>query len=195
MAKQNGGSINNEQEAPVEIERLSREELEKKEPTNISKGMWANKHKIPGKHKLKYDSIFKGKKDKDEDVDTHRFEGFDVDTSSVSWQTKYDFEEYNRLKDLRQEIYEIIIDKTAINLKANRRKPGRTDFNDYYKLLTENLDMKKYSHSEIFTELSFYFSENVYNMFKLLDQKWGKLIMKELSRKYNIKELNNFDFI
>ena len=161
------------------------------------RGGWMNKHKIPGKHRLKYDSIFKGKKQEADDVieDNSRNEGFEIDRSSGEWQSKYDFEEYNRLKELKQHIYEIIIHKTDINLKANRRKPGRQDFNRYYEMLVTNLDMRIYSHSEVFIELSYYFSENEYNMFKLLDQKWGTKIVKELSTKYNVNKIDGIDFI
>jgi hypothetical protein len=59
----------------------------------------------------------------------------------------------------------------------------------------ENLDMSIYSHSEVFIELSYYFSENELNMFKLLDQKWGTKIVKELSTKYNISKIDGIEFI
>jgi len=160
---------------------------------------WQNKHKIPGKHKLKYDSIFKGKQDEEENnteyTSSHRTEGFEIDKGSSEWHATYEFEEYVRLKKLKQDIYNIIIDKTDINLKANRRKPGRNDFNLYYEMLMENLDMSIYSHSEVFIELSYYFSENELNMFKLLDQKWGTKIVKELSTKYNISKIDGIEFI
>lgn len=168
------------------------------EPVAYNPFNGGNKHKIPGKHRLKYDSIFKGKKtDKDEEErsDVHRSEGFEIDQNSFEWQSKYDFEEYNRLKELKQNIYTIITTKTEINLKANRRKPGRIDFNSYFDMLVNNLDMRIYSHSEVFIELSYYFSENEYNMFKLLEQKWGTLIVKELSSKYSVNKIDGVDFI
>jgi len=180
-----------------EVEVLSRLDIESKEKQEIKNGTWMNKHKIPGKHRLKYDSIFKGKKQNLDEADTEPIqnEGFEIDQSSSNWQAKYEFEEYNRLKNLRQQIYNIIIEKTDINLKANRRKPGRIDFNVFYNMLVENLNMQNYSYSEIFLELSYYFSENEYNMFKLLDQKWGTIIVKELSTKYSVNKMDGVDFI
>jgi len=185
-----------EQNTDDQLPKISREDFEKKEKSPSTGSGWMNKHKIPGKHKLKYDSIFKGKKENpaDEEQQSHRSEGFEIDRSSFEWQSKYDFEEYNRLKNLRQQIYEVIICKTEINLKANRRKPGRADFNRYFEMLIENRNMQIFSHSEVFIELSYYFSENEYNMFKLLDQKWGTKIVKELSGKYNVNKIDGVDF-
>ncbi|MFV2014336.1 MAG: hypothetical protein ACC656_02820 [Candidatus Heimdallarchaeota archaeon] len=179
-----------------ETKKVEQPKVEIKVPPK-KRGGWMNKHKIPGKHRLKYDSIFKGKKQEpdDEIEDNSRNDGFEIDRSSSEWQSKYDFEEYNRLKQLKQHIYEIIIHKTDINLKANRRKPGRLDFNRYYNMLIANLDMRIFSHSEVFIELSYYFSENEYNMFKLLDQQWGTKIVKELSTKYNVNKIDGVDFI
>jgi hypothetical protein len=184
-----------------ESESTTTEQVEEKSAEKPKRGWnrWKNKHKIPGKHKLKYDSIFKGKQDEEEDTNeytiSHRTEGFEIDRGSSEWNATYEFEEYVRLKNLKQDIYNIITSKTDINLKANRRKPGRNDFNLYYELLMENLDMTIYSHSEVFIELSYYFSENELNMFKLLDQKWGTKIVKELSTKYNISKIDGIEFI
>ena len=181
------------------LRKISRAEFEQKEKSVVSNSNWMNKHKIPGKHKLKYDSIFKGKKEEQPEeehvIGSNHSEGFEIDRSSFEWQSKYDFEEYNRLKQLKQQIYDIIVEKTDINLKANRRKPGRADFNRYYEMLIDNLNMQVFSYSELFVELAFYFSESTYNMFKLLDQKWGTKIVKELSSKYNVDSIDGVDFL
>lgn len=157
-----------------------------------------NKHKLPGKHKLKYDSIFKGKKDDkpaDELGSLHHIDGFDIDPFSISHTQKMDQAEYDRLKLLKEIVYKIIIEKTEINIKNNRRKPGRLDFNRYFEIITSNMDMRDYSHAEIFLELSWYFSENIFSMFKLLEPKWGAVIVRELSQKYNIKKIDGIDFV
>jgi hypothetical protein len=47
--------------------------------------------------------------------------------------------------------------------------------------------MNKFTYSEVFIELSYYFSDNIVNMFKLLDKYYGGIIAKELAMKSNIK--------
>lgn len=162
-----------------------------------------SKHKIKGKHSLSHDSIFKGKKKLNENGEEDEFstdflvpkqENFDFDTSTGYHEETKDPEEYVRLKKLKELIYVIITDKTDINIKNSRRKPGRLDFNKYYGILVENLDVSTYSYGEIFIELSFYFSDNIFNMFKLLDKKWGGKIIKELAKKRNIK-IDQMDFL
>lgn len=161
-----------------------------------------SKHKIKGKHSLSHDSIFKGKKKLGENSPDDEFsqdflvpkqENFDFDSSSAYHEETKDPEEYVRLKKLKEEIYVIIINKTDINIKNSRRKPGRVDFNKYYQVLVNNLDTSTYNFGEIFIELSFYFSDNIFNMFKLLDKKWGGKIIKELAKKRNIK-IDKMDF-
>jgi hypothetical protein len=163
--------------------------------------MSESKHKIKGKHSLKYDSIFKGKKpvvDEEYDEFSSDFlipkqERFDIDESS-SYRDEYRSpEDYTRIRELKEEIYHIIISKTNINIKSSRRKPGKHDFNEYLSILCENLDTSKYGYSEIFIEFAYYFSDNIGNMFKLLDKKWGGKIASELAIKSNFK-LNDVDF-
>lgn len=166
-----------------------------------------SKHKIQGKHALQYDSIFKGKKKEyDEDDVYNDFEEYDPDYL-VPKQDSFNFEvgssyfeenmksdESHRLRQLREDIYEIIVTKTQINIKSSRRKPGRVDFNRYLSILNDNLDTNKYTYSEIFTEFSFYFSDNLVNMFKLLNEKWGGKISKELENKSDMN-LDDLDFM
>lgn len=160
-----------------------------------------SKHKIKGKHSLKYDSIFKGKKG-DEDIfdefstDFHipKQENFEFDTSSNYYYEHTKPDDYARLKELREIIYDVIVNKTNINIKNSRRKPSRVDFNKYMDIIVKECDVSKYSHSEIFIEFSFYFSDNIVNMFKLLDKKWGGKIALELAEKTNFK-LDDIDFV
>jgi len=161
-----------------------------------------SKHKLQGKHALKYDSIFKGKKedkieqDSEEDYTSMYFnEKFEVDKSSYMYLESQDNETYIRSKNIKEKVYQVLLDKTSINFLNNRRKPSRSDFNHYYHLLKVNLDEDGFTNIELFNELSIYFSDNLFNMFKLLDNKWRNLIIVELQEhigKYNnSKEITN----
>jgi len=160
-----------------------------------------SKHKLQGKHSLKYDSIFKGKKEdkveqEEEDYTSMYFnERFEVDKSSYMYLESQDNETYIRSKNIKEKVYQVLLEKTSINFLNNRRKPSRADFNHYYHLLKVNLDEDGFTNIELFNELSIYFSDNLFNMFKLLDNKWRNLIIIELQDhigKYNnSKEITN----
>lgn len=156
-----------------------------------------SKHKIKDKHKLPYDSIFKGKKTDDEEDDfmfeIPKQESFDFDVSSNYYIENKTPEDYNRVKQLRKDMYTIVVNDLGINIKTSRRKPGRVDFNRYMEVLTTKLDNMKYSHSEIFIEFAYYFSDNIVNMYKLLDKKYGGKIAEELKGKSRL-DLDDLDF-
>jgi len=143
-----------------------------------------SKHAVEGKHSLKYDSIFKGKKEEvsdNEDFDIMFFnEKFEVDKSSQYWFESIDNENYTKEKRVKEKVYEVLAAHTDINFLNNRRKPSRSDFNNYYHLLKTNLKKENFSNIELFNELSVYFSDNLFNMFKLLDNKWRNMIIGEL---------------
>lgn len=145
-----------------------------------------SKHKIQGKHTLKYDSIFKGKKedplDEDEPEGTSMYykESIEVDKSSNYYFESIDNEQYIRAKLVKERVYVILSENTNLNFLNNRRKPSRVDFNNYYLLLRSNLQEESFTNVELFNELSVYFSDNLFNMFKLLDNKWRNLIISEL---------------
>lgn len=142
-------------------------------------------HKQDGKHSLKYDSIFKGKKDdenyEDSDVaDGYFNETFELDkTSSFYFETR-DNESYLREKRVKEKVYDVLTTKTQLNLLNNRRKPSKIDFNSYYSILKRELVNERFSNVEIFNELAVYFSDNLFNMFKLLDNRWRNAIIEEL---------------
>ena len=143
-----------------------------------------SKHKQNGKHALKYDTIFKGKKEDplDENADMggssgYFNESFDLDRSS---QFAHDDETYQKEKRLRERVYDVLSVNTDINFLNNRRKPSRSDFNQYYYLLKTHLVEENFTNIELFNELSVYFSDNLFNMFKLLDTKWRNLVIAEL---------------
>lgn len=161
-----------------------------------------SKHKEPEKHKLNYDTIFKGKKE--EALDECYIEvASKQQTYELDMSSGYSFErenpvEYNRLSNLRKEMYDIIVNYIKLNIKTTRRKPARTEFNKNYGILVSKLEMTTYSYSEVFIEFAYYFSDNIENMFKFLDKEWGGKIAQELARKGNIrgtKKLDDIDFL
>lgn len=142
-----------------------------------------SKHKESGKHALKHDSIFKGKKEElseDEYTSGYFNNDFSYDPQSAYFQETQNNSEYVRDKKLKEKVYEILLEETDLNFMNNRRKPSRVDFNSYYKLLREDLSEDSFTSVQIFNELSYYFSDNLLNMFKLLDKKWRDMIINEL---------------
>lgn len=161
-----------------------------------------SKHKIEGKHSLKYDSIFKGKKEDpldEEDMDgyssSYYKETIEVDKSSNYYFESIDNERYIRTKLVKEKVYIVLNEHTTINFLNNRRKPSRSDFNNYFSLLKTHLVEESFTNVELFTELAVYFSDNLFNMFKLLDNKWRNLIIMELQdhigKNINSKDVTN----
>jgi len=161
-----------------------------------------SKHKIEGKHSLKYDSIFKGKKEEavDEDDTSDLFSGYYRETIEVDKGSNYHFESidnemYIRTRLVKERVYFVLGEHTAINFLNNRRKPSRVDFNNYYSLLKSHLKDESFTNVELFNELSVYFSDNLFNMFKLLDNKWRNMIINELQdhigKNFNSKDITN----
>lgn len=159
-----------------------------------------NNHKIEGKHSLKRDTIFKGKVEEKEEYysyiteDYSSSEGFPIEAGSAyEFESKHNDEYVNRL-ELSNDVYTLLSEKTELDFTSNRRKPNRQAFNDYYRMLLDNLG-KKYSKSEIFVELSYYFTDNIFNMFKLLDKEYATQIIFELKQSGYLDNLNNINFI
>ena len=153
-------------------------------PEEYIEDIMISKHTIEGKHSLKYDSIFKGKKEEnlsEDDFDLIQLEEkFDVERSTQYWDESQNNENFIRSKRIKEKIYEVLLDNTDINFFNNRRKPAKSDFNNYFQLLKNKLGQEKFSNIEIFNELAVYFSDNLFNMFKLLDNKWRNVIIAEL---------------
>jgi hypothetical protein len=166
---------------------ITEPEPETKTEESADSDVVLSKHKLEGKHSLKYDSIFKGKKEDplDEDEGTSSFDMYHKDTIEVDRSSNYYFEsidneKYIRAKLVKERVYEVLEANTSINFLNNRRKPSRTDFNQYYNILKNNLQDESFTNVELFNELAVYFSDNLFNMFKLLDKKWRNLIIFEL---------------
>jgi hypothetical protein len=166
----------------------------------IEKDVVISKHTLEGKHSLKYDSIFKGKKEEPVTEETFdNFSGFnetfEVDKSSHHWHESIDNENYIRGKRIKEKVYDVLLKHTDLNFLNNRRKPSKSDFNNYYHLLRVNLQQESFTNIELFNELAVYFSDNLFNMFKLLDNRWRNMIINELQdhigKQSNSKEITN----
>jgi len=183
----------------IEIDEDDLELIDNK--VNSDDDVVLSKHKIEGKHSLKHDSIFKGKKEDpitDEDPDNisnYFSNAIEVDKSSSYHHESMDNESYVRSKLVKERVYEVLKEHTSLNFLNNRRKPSRVDFNNYYNLLIDNLKSDSFTNVELFNELSVYFSDNLFNMFKLLDNKWRNSIISELQdhigKNKNSKEITN----
>jgi len=197
--------IDDDEELDIIIE-IDEDELELSSETVVEAesedDIVLSKHKLEGKHSLKYDSIFKGKKDDpvDDDDTSDLFSGYYKESIEVDRASNYHFESidnetYIRTKLVKERVYAILQEHTTINFLNNRRKPSRVDFNNYYQLLRVHLKDESFTNVELFNELSVYFSDNLFNMFKLLDNKWRNLIISELQdhigKNANLKDIKN----
>lgn len=150
-----------------------------------------SKHTIEGKHTLKYDSIFKGKTNDDKNVDSCVNDYSYNDTIELDSMIEPDNEEqamHNKL--VSEKIYEVLTTCTDINLTSTRRKPSKEDFNYYFEVLKKELMFENFTKSEIFIELSFYFSDNIFNMYRLLTKEHRNEVFYELESYVNKKELS-----
>ena len=181
-----------------DLEFLDKEEIKEESETDE---IVLSKHKVEGKHSLKYDSIFKGKKEEplnEDEMDGFAFyhkESIEVDKSSNYYFESIDNENYIRTKLVKERVYAVLTENTSLNFMNNRRKPSRNDFNQYYCLLKQNLEKESFTNVELFIELAVYFSDNLFNMLKLLDNKWRNQIFNELQehvgKTSNSKEVLN----
>jgi hypothetical protein len=172
----------------IEDEIIEVEESDLKLDTEIEEikeEVVLSKHTIHKKHSLNYDSIFKGRKEAPLTEDDYDFgstfnETFEVDKSSIYWFESLDNENYFKENRIKEKVYEVLANHTDLNFLNNRRKPSKSDFNHFYFLLKNNLQDENFTNVEIFNELAVYFSDNLFNMFKLLDNKWRNMIIYEL---------------
>jgi hypothetical protein len=201
--EEGGDSFNDDEDDLDIIIEIDEDDLdfEEKKPSTEDEDIVLSKHKMEGKHSLKYDSIFKGKKDTPMDEDEldgfayYHKDSIEVDKSSNYYFESIDNESYVRSKLVKERVYQTLCDHTELNFMNNRRKPSRSDFNCYYNLLKVHLDEESFTNVELFNELAVYFSDNLFNMFKLLDNKWRNMIINELQdhigKTHNSKEVMN----
>jgi hypothetical protein len=181
----------------------SNEDIDELDDVDIMFKFNTNNHKIEGKHSLKRDTIFKGKLDETSEQYEDYFPSFEEininDGLPIEVGTNYEYEskyheDYVGHLNLSRDVYKLLNEKTELDFSTNRRKPNRQAFNDYYKMLLDNIG-KEYTKSEIFVELSYYFTDNIFNMFKLLDKEYATQIIIELKQSGYLSNLNNINFI
>lgn len=185
-----------------DIQELPEEDEESSDEIDVMFKFNTNNHKIEGKHALKRDTIFKGKLDSVDNGPDEFFqipEEINLDGLPIEAGSNYEFEskfndQYVNRQNLSKDVYDMLKENTDLDFSCNRRKPNRQAFNDYYKMLLDNLG-KQYSKSELFVELSFYFTDNIFNMFKLLDKEYATTIIIELKQGGYLDNLNNINFI
>ena len=157
-------------------------------------------HKLEGKHRLKRDTIFNGKLDDDEDEDIYSSNSdyfnkdFPIEKGSSFDMESRNFEEMENQRQLKINIYNILSENTDLDFTSNRRKPNKQAFNNYYEMLLDGLN-DRYTKSEIFVELSYYFTDNIFNMFKLLDKSNATGIIMELKDKGYLNDIGSINFI
>jgi hypothetical protein len=160
--------------------------------------------KLIGKHSLKHDSIFKGRKmkaleedDPDEFTTDYRHgDSLPLNQGTYLYHETREPEEYQKNMRRKEGVYNIIKYKIGLNLETNRRKPSKKDFNEYYKLVITELKPEGFSRVELFMELCYYFSDNEANMLRLLYPDNRGAIIQELKEKANVsKLLDQLDFL
>ena len=179
-----------------------KEEIVEDSEFDIMFKVTANKHKLEGTHSLKRDTIFMGKLDEEVEEgmeDSTMFPDYDTDNYQIEKGSAYEvetrhYEDYYYQQCLTQDIYRILGEKTEIDFVENRRKPNKLTFNNYYLMCNSELG-HKYTKSEIFVELSYYFTDNIFNMFKLLNKKNATGIILELKDKGYLTDIGNINFI
>ena len=156
-----------------------------------------NKHRQEGKHTLQRDTIFKGKLE-DKLVVEDEYSGSDLNHSDTFKLFDVEFDSYTddylNQNNLTKDVFNVLETKTSLDFKQNRRKPNKETFNNFYNLLLKELGFR-YTKSEIFVELSYYFTDNIFNMFKLLDKRPATIIIKELMQKGYLKNINGINFL
>lgn len=157
-----------------------------------------NNHKLEGKHSLKRDTIFNGKisENTEESYEQMGESEYSFGDSPLERGTLFEEESRNsgdfiNRRNLEQDVYNLLIEKTDIDFTSNRRKPNKIVFNGYYKMLLEDIG-KKYSKCDIFVSLSYYFTDNMFNMYKLLDKNYAMGIIGELRDKGYLKDIPSF---
>lgn len=166
-----------------------------------------NNHKLDGKHSLRRDTILNGKLNETDIEDSSYFVDYGIsdinfrETGDIQMESGSIFEDESRKGDellnkrkLAEDVYSLLKTNTELDFNAPRRKPNKIIFNNYYKMLLINID-KQYSKSEIFVELAYYFTDNIFNAYKLLDKKYAMYIIMELKEKGHLENLSDIKFM
>jgi hypothetical protein len=155
--------------------------------------------RLIGKHTLANDTIFGHKKNTtEEEYESEHFiknagGSLDVNEDMLDNEESRNNIDYFRDTRLKKEVNKALIKYTDLDFLAPRRKPSKSDFNAYFNMLLVELHQFGYTKTEIFMELVGYFSDNYWNIFKLLDNKYSNIIIKELKEKYGLKDVDELD--
>jgi hypothetical protein len=153
----------------------------------------SNKHKLDGRHSLKDDTILKGNTDTNSDENEGSYAELDeLNFNPVIDLFSDDDVVYN--KELSEDIYNILKEHTGHDMFQTRTKPNKTIFNNYLDVCIKHSG-RKYNKCEIFVELSTYFTDNIFNMFKILSKEHTIDIMKELRKQGYIENIGTVDFV
>ena len=179
---------------------LANEDSEEEKPLKTKKSVATIKPKLMGKHSLAHDNIFKGKKQappvneliQEEYIIKQNSGSFEISEDNLEFEVSRNSIDYQRHLKLQQEIYRILSDSTDLKMDGSRRKPARSDLNNYFKILL--VDLSGYTHVEIFVELSLYFSDNIWTVYTLLENKYKEIIIKELSEKFGLSQIKKINF-
>ena len=126
------GSDDEDIEIVIEIDEdeldLTKEDPqpESEESTSEENEIVLSKHKVEGKHSLKYDSIFKGKKE--DPLSEDNLDGFsayyketiEVDKSSIYHHESIDNEAYIRSKLVKEKVYEVLRNNTSLKFSNSK---------------------------------------------------------------------------
>jgi hypothetical protein len=156
-------------------------------------------YRLIGKHSLRHDPFFGGKRQKKEDDEPDTYEpdmsSLSIDPSSSDYEESNDSYGNYRIRQLRESVYNAVVNNTDIDINTPRRKPSKLDFNRYFNAVKRAIGKDMFSEAEIFVELAPYFSDNLFNMFKLLDTKIANRIIIDLKNKYGaMSALQDLDF-
>lgn len=176
--------------------------LEEPKPAKVKKGISNVKPKLMGKHSLAHDNIFKGKKtdsskEPQEEYIIKNVSGssFELGEDTMYYAQTRNSHEGQRSLKLQQDIFNCLKNNTDLKFTGSRRKPSQYDLNNYYKILLNDLSENGYSYTEIFTELSQYFSDNIWSIFLILQNNYKDRIISELVEKYGSQGLDQANFL
>jgi hypothetical protein len=191
-------------------EELDLDDNEELEDIKPKKGISNIKPKLMGKHSLAHDNIFKGKKieavDDSEMIEDSIIKqasgSFDISSGedTIEHEESRNNIEYHRDLKLQQEIYNCLKNNTDLKFidedgrAIPRRKAGKYDLNNYFKIIISDLVEYGWSYTEMFIELSQYFSDNTWAVFNILNTDYKELIITELSEKRDLKQIKKINF-
>lgn len=174
--------------------------LEDEKPVQPKKTFTNIKPKLMGKHSLAHDNIFKGKKtdtskEPEEEYIIRNVSGsLELGEDTIQYSESRNSHEQQRNLQLQQDIYNCLKNNTDLKFNGSRRKPSHYDLNNYFKILLTDLSENGYSYTEIFVELSLYFSDNIWGIFTILNNVYKDKIILELTEKYGMEALKKVDF-